>query len=139
MTGLHYNKKRQIYYINKNIQYDNYNITVVVSRLEPNHTLAHTPPLLLLISLNVPSSYALPPSSPPSPPSGSLPPLLSSPLLPLFLTLSLPPSSSSLLDASGNCRATGCCLLGRLGVLGLVELQLVLGKLGLAELLGLSL
>ena len=133
MTGVHYNKKRQLYYTNKNIQYDKYSITV-----QPSHTLAHTPPLILLISINIPSSYALPPSSPPSPPSGSLPPLLSSPLLPLSLTPSLPPSSSSLPDAPANRRATGCSLMGRLGVLGLVELQSVLGRLGLAKLQGLS-
>ena len=82
--------------------------------------------------------YDLPPSSPPSPPSGSLPPLLSSPLLPLSLTISPPPSTSSLPDTSWNRRTTGCCLMGWLGVVGLAELRLVLGKLGLAELLGLS-
>ena len=42
------------------------------------------------------------------------------------------------MDAPENCRATGRCLMGRLGVLGLVELQVVLGRLGLAELSGLS-
>ena len=60
----------------------------------------HTPPLLLLKSLNVSSSYSLPPSPSPSPPSRLSRPLLSSPLLPLSLTSSLPPSVSSVPGAA---------------------------------------
>ena len=88
--------------------------------------------LLLLLYHPMSILYSLPPSSSPSPPSGSTPPLLSSPLLPLSLTPSLPPSVSSTPgDAPAeNCSATGCSLENSLGVLGLGVLQLAPGRAG---------
>ena len=99
-----------------------------------DNTPAHTPPLLLHESLNVQSSYSLPPSPSPSPPSGSSRPLLSSPLLPLSLSPSLPPSVSSELGAAAaeNRNDTGCSLMPSLGVSGLDGLQLAPGRAGLA-------